>query len=73
MTRSQNALVYVGPRSRKGKDGSYLRNWVIKGTKYFKGKDFMQQAYNQTKGLVTADAKVKIERYIAKQIARLSK
>ncbi|MFD0762984.1 hypothetical protein ACFQZW_12910 [Lutibacter aestuarii] len=72
MTRTDNALVYVSPRSRKKADGFYLRQWVIRGTKFFKGNNFIQRAYEQTKGLVTADAEIKITKYIQKQINRLS-
>lgn len=73
MRNTPNAVVIVGPRSRNGKNGYYLRQWVIPGTKHFKGNNFVEDTYNQTKGLVTADAEVRISNYIQKQINRLSK
>jgi len=73
MRRTGNAVVMVGPRSRKGKDGYYLRQWVIPGTKYFEGNNFVAASYKQTKGLVTADAEVRVAKYVQKQINRLSK
>ena len=72
MTRAKNPLVYVSPRSRKTADGWYLRQFVIPGTKHIKSNNFIDRAYNQTKGLVTAEAEVKVARYIQKQIDKLS-
>ena len=71
MTRSKNPFVTVSPRSRKAADGWYLRQFVIPGTKFIKANPFMEKAYNQTKGLVTAAAEVKVAKYIQKQINRL--
>ena len=78
MTRARNPMIVVKARDiaiggKKKYGGWYVRQMLIRGTKYIKSNPFMDRAYDQTKGLVTAGAKVKIERYIAKQIARLSK
>ncbi len=72
MRRTKNAVLYVSPRSSKSADGWYLRQFVIRGTKYQKAQPIMQRAYDQTKGGVTKDAEVKIAKYIQKQIDRLS-
>ena len=72
MTRSKNAMVTISPRSRKSADGWYLRQFVIPGTKKIKSNNFMDRAYEQTKGQVTADAEVKVTKYIQKQIDKLS-
>ena len=71
MRKTPNAVVVVGPRTRKGKDGYFLRQWVIPGTKFQKANPFVDKAYQQTRGMVTADAEKKITKYIQKQIDRL--
>lgn len=72
MTRAKNPLISVGPHTRKGKDGFYLRQWVIPGTTNFKGNDFVATAEKVTAGIVSSGAEKKIARYIQKQINRLS-
>jgi HK97 gp10 family phage protein len=72
MRKTTNAVLYVSPRSTKRADGFYLRQFVIRGTKFQKSQDFMNKAYMQTKGLVTADAEVKVAKYIQKQINKLN-
>lgn len=72
MRRSKNPAVYVSPRSTRKADGWYLRQFVIPGTKYQKSNPFMDKAYSQTQGKVTADAERKMAKYIQKQIDKLS-
>ena len=73
MRRAKNPTVYVSPRSVKRADGWYLRQFVIKGTRKIKSNPFIDKAYSQTKGLVTADAEKKVAKYIQKRINALSK
>ncbi len=68
LRKSKNPLIAVGPRSRKGKDGYYLRQWVIPGTKNFKGNEFVERAQKATEGVVSKNAVTKLEKYIQKQI-----
>lgn len=71
-----NAILYVGPRSKGRKNDGWYGAFVHGGTKFSKEKTpnpFMNRAYNQTKGKVTADAEQKVKQYLDKQIARLSK
>lgn len=72
MRKSSIPMVVVGARSTKRADGWYLRQFVIPGTKKIKPNPFMDLALNQTKGLVTADAERKMEKYIQKQIDKLT-
>lgn len=73
MRKAANPMIYVSPRSvGKGVDGWYLRQFVIPGTKKQRSQPFMDQAYNQTQGQVTAEAEAKMEKYIQKQIDKLS-
>jgi hypothetical protein len=66
-------------RSRgKKPDGYYAHMLVKKGFKGIGGRvnanrDFLNDAFNQTKGRVTADAEKRVSRYLQKQIDRLSK
>ena len=71
LTKTPNAVVSVSPRSRKGADGFYLRQFVIPGTKKIAANSFIEAAYKQTKGQVTADAERKVTNYLQKQIDRL--
>lgn len=71
MRRSRNPLVYVSPKKMGGVDGWYLRQFVIPGTKHIKSNPFLDRAYEQTKGKVSADAEVKVAKYIQKAIDRL--
>lgn len=78
MTRAKNPMIVVRPRDitiggNKKYGGWYVRQMVIRGTKFIEGNPFMDKAYNQTKGGVTADAEKKFGRYMQKQIDRLSK
>ena len=73
MRKTVNAVLYVSPRSSKRADGWYLRQFVIRGTKYQKANPFIDKAYSQTSGRVTKDAEVKVAKYIQKQINKLSK
>jgi len=76
-----NAILDVGAKAarRKGKtpDGYYAHMVVKKGFKGTKrvGKtnDFLKKAYDKTKGGVTKDSEKRVERYLQKQINRLSK
>ena len=72
MRRAKNPMVVVSPRSRSGKDGYYLRQWIIPGTRFMKANPFIDRAYERTKGKVTPDAEKKVAAYIQKQINRLS-
>ena len=69
----ENAVLYVGPKSKGKKYDGWYGMFVEKGTRLFKANPFMKRAYNQTKGGVTADAEKRVARYIKKQIERLSK
>ena len=73
LTRSKNALISIGPHTRKGKDGYYLRQWVIPGTIHFKGKNFIESASKATENTILPLAQKKIARYVQKQIDKLSK
>jgi len=68
----ENAVLYVGPRSKGKKNDGWYGMFVAKGTVNQTENPFNQRAYNRTKGLVTADAEVKVARYIQKQINKLS-
>lgn len=67
-----NAVLYVGPRSKGRKHDGWYGAMVHGGTKKQTANPFMDRAYNQTKGQVTADAEKKIAKYIDKQVKRLS-
>lgn len=71
MARAKNPMLYISPRSKKKADGFYLRQFVSPGTKHQPANNFMERAFNQTKGQVTAEAEQKIVKYIDKQVARL--
>lgn len=72
MRRSVNPTVYVSPRSTRKNDGWYGRQFVIPGTKFQKSQPFLDKAYSQTQGRVTAEAELKMEKYIQKQIDKLT-
>jgi len=67
-----NAVLYVGPRAKGRKHDGWYGAFVHGGTKLQSANPFMDRAYNQTKGQVTADAEQKVKKYLDKQIARLS-
>ena len=67
-----NAVIYVGARSKGKKYDGYYAGMVHGGTKYQSANPFMDRAYNQTKGLVTADAEINIAKLIQRQIDKLS-
>ena len=69
----ENAVLYVGPKSKGIKHDGWYGMFVEKGTKKITANPFMNRAYEQTKGGVTADAEAKVTAYIQKQIDRLSK
>lgn len=71
MRKSKNPFVVVGPRTRKGKEGYFLRQWVIPGTRFFAGSNATEKAFYQTKNKMTADAEIRIAKYIRKQIDKL--
>lgn len=78
LRRANNPMLVVRPRDiaiggKKKYGGWYVRQMLIRGTKYIKANPFLDKAYQQTKGLVTADAERKVARYMQKQINRLSK
>lgn len=68
----ENAVLYVGPRSKGKKNDGWYGMFVAKGTVKQKAQPFTKTAYSQTKGQVTDDAEVKVTRYIKKQIDKLS-
>lgn len=72
LRKSKNPLISVGPHTRKGKDGYYLRQWLIPGTVHFKGNDFIEKARRATEGAMLPDAEKRISKYIQKQIDRLN-
>lgn len=72
MWRAKNPTVYVSPKSTRRADGWYLRQFVMPGTKYQKSNPFMDKAYTKTQGRVTKDAERRVEKYIQKQINKLS-
>lgn len=75
-----NARLDVGAKAqrRAGKtpDGYYAHMVVRKGFKGRKrvaaNKDFLNKAYQQTKGMVTIDAEKRVSRYLQRQANRLS-
>jgi len=71
MRRAKNPTIYVSPRSTRKNDGWYLRQFVIRGTKFIKSNPFIDKAYEQTKGRVTSDAEKKVAKYIQKRIDKL--
>lgn len=74
MTRAKNPKIVIRANSRKAADGFYGRQFLLRGTKKgnrLQSNPFMDEAYQQTGGRVTADAEKKIEKYIQKQINRL--
>lgn len=68
----QNAVIYVGPRSKGKKYDGWYGAMVHYGTKYFSGNPFMKKAYEQTQGQVTAKAEQKTIALIQKKINQLS-
>ncbi|TVZ55601.1 hypothetical protein OD91_0856 [Lutibacter sp. Hel_I_33_5] len=76
LTKAKNPMLVVRARDisiggKKKYGGFYLRQFILRGTKNIKSNPFMDKAYNQTKGLVTAAAESKITKYIQKAIDRL--
>lgn len=67
-----NAILYVGPRAKGRKNDGWYGMFVHGGTKLQSANPFMDRAYNQTKGQVTADAEKRVKKYIDKQVIRLS-
>lgn len=68
-----NAVIYVGPRSKGKKYDGYYGGMVHGGTKHQKANPFMDRAYAQTKGQVTAEAEIKTAKFLQRQIDKLSK
>lgn len=76
MRKAKNPMLVVRARditigSKKKYGGFYLRQFVIRGTKFIKANPFMDRAYSRTKGLVTQDGVKKVENYMQKQINKL--
>lgn len=69
----ENAVLYVGPRSKGRKDDGWYGAMVHDGTVKQAAQPFMKKAYDQTAGLVSADAEQKVTNYLQKQIDRLSR
>ena len=69
----ENAVLYVGPKSKGKKYDGWYGAMVEGGTKFQNANPYMQRAYSQTNAQVTADAEQKVAKYIQKQIDRLSK
>ena len=67
-----NAVLYVGPRAKGRKNDGWYGKFVHAGTVKQAANPFMDRAFAQTKGLVTADAETKVTRYLQRQINRLS-
>ena len=65
------AVIYVGPRT-KGKWHGWYGAMVHGGTIHQKRNEFMQRAFNQTQGRVTADFEGRVTKYVQKQINKLS-
>ena len=77
LRKARNPMLVVRPKDvaingQKKYGGWYVRQMVIRGTKYIKSNPFMDKAIAQTKGRVNADGVVKFERYIQKQINKLN-
>ena len=68
----ENAVVYIGARSKGRKNDGWYGMFVHGGTAHQEANPFMNRAYSQTKGQVTADAEKQVARYIQRQINRLS-
>ena len=78
LTKAANPMLVVRARDialdgKKKYGGWYLKSILFRGTKNIKSNPIMDKAYQQTKGQVSADAEVKVAKYIQKQIDRLSK
>lgn len=69
----QNAVIYVGPRSKGRKYDGYYGAMVHGGTKWQKPNPFMKRAYNKTEGRVTKELEERTVKYVQKQIDRLSR
>ena len=77
MKRARNPMLVVRANdisigSKKKYGGWYVRQMLIRGTKYISGNPFMDKALAQTKGGVVKDLEKRMERYIQKEINRLS-
>jgi HK97 gp10 family phage protein len=77
LTRARNPMlvvrandITVGGKKKYG--GFYIRQFLQKGTKNMSKNLFMNKAYDQTQGQVTAEAEKKVAKYIQKQIDKLS-
>ncbi len=68
----QNAVLYVGPRSKGRKNDGWYGVFLEYGTVKQKAQPFLRPAYQQTRGKVSADATKKVAKYIQKQIQKLS-
>lgn len=66
------AVIYVGPRTKGKRYDGFYGAFVHGGTKNITADPFMDRAYQQTKGQVTAETEKSVARYIQKQIDRLS-
>ena len=74
--KSENPMVFVGPRSSGKYDGFYGRAWVIPGHKIRGGKKiapdpFMERAFDRTEGKISRDSVAGVEKYLKKLIDKL--
>lgn len=66
------AVIYVGPRTKGKVHDGFYGAFVHGGTTTQKANPFMDKAYKQTKGAVTAQTERSVTKYIQKKIDRLS-
>ena len=77
MRRAKNPMVLVRANdiaigSNKKYGGWYVRQMLIRGTKYIEGNPFMDKALQITQRGVVSDAEKRMVRYIQTQINKLS-
>lgn len=77
LTKARNPMLVVRSKDisiggKKKYGGFYVRQFLIRGTKYIKANPFMDKAHMQTQGLVTKDAEKRMSRYIQRKIDKLS-
>ena len=77
LTRARNPMIVVRAKdisigSKKKYGGWYVRQMLIRGTKHISASPFMDKALAQTKSGVVKDLERRMERYIQKEINKLS-
>jgi len=70
----ENAVLYVGPRSKGKKYDGYYGHFVHEGTanRDAAPNPFMEKAYRSTRGQVTSDLQRRVAKALQRQINKLS-